>query len=149
MDAKKVKRNIKKKVAAAKVKGKEAEKIAMKEFNKIKKQLNDTSKEVEGYIKKNPAKAALISAGIGAALGAVTGMLISNLIGTPKWMKPALETEYFIKTGLVLLGGELLFTKILAIGLPGLFVAWIVTPTVLILSFMFGQKVLKIPSKNN
>lgn len=77
----------------------------------------------------------------------VTGMLISNLIGTPKWMKPALETEYFIKTGLVLLGGELLFTKILAIGLPGLFVAWIVTPTVLILSFMFGQKVLKIPSK--
>lgn len=62
-------------------------------------------------------------------------------------MKPNLETEYFIKTGLVLLGGELLFTKILAIGLPGLFVAWIVTATVLILSFMFGQKVLKIPSK--
>lgn len=77
----------------------------------------------------------------------VTGMIISNTIGTPKWMKPALETEYFIKTGLVLLGGELLFTKILAIGLPGLFVAWIVTPTVLILSYMFGQKVLKIPSK--
>ena len=77
----------------------------------------------------------------------VTGMLISNILGTPKWMKPALETEYFIKTGLVLLGGELLFTKILAIGLPGLFVAWVVTPTVLVLSYIFGQKVLKIPSK--
>jgi len=77
----------------------------------------------------------------------VTGMLISNIIGTPKWIKPALETEYYIKTGLVLLGGELLFTKILAIGLPGLFVAWIVTPTVLVVSYIFGQKVLKIPSK--
>ncbi|NDV19963.1 putative sulfate exporter family transporter [Pseudodesulfovibrio sp. JC047] len=77
----------------------------------------------------------------------VTGMIISNTVGTPKWMKPALETEYYIKTGLVLLGGELLFTKILAIGLPGLFVAWVVTPTVLILSYQFGQKILKIPSK--
>lgn len=77
----------------------------------------------------------------------VTGMLISNILGTPKWLKPALETEYFIKTGLVLLGGELLFNKILAIGLPGLFVAWLVTPTVLVLSYMFGQKILKIPSK--
>ena len=77
----------------------------------------------------------------------VTGMLISNTIGTPQWMKPALETEYYIKTGLVLLGGELLFTKILAIGLPGIFVAWVVTPTVLITTYIFGQKVLKIPSK--
>lgn len=77
----------------------------------------------------------------------ITGMLISNIIGTPKWIKPALETEYFIKTGLVLLGGELLFTKILAIGLPGIFVAWVVTPTVLVLSYIFGQKILKIPSK--
>ena len=77
----------------------------------------------------------------------VTGMLISNIVGTPKWIKPVLETEYFIKTGLVLLGGELLFTKILSIGLPGLFVAWVVTPTVLVLSYIFGQKVLKIESK--
>ncbi|QJB55789.1 putative sulfate exporter family transporter [Pseudodesulfovibrio sp. zrk46] len=77
----------------------------------------------------------------------LTGMVISNTVGTPRWMRPALETEFFIKTGLVLLGGELLFTKILAIGLPGLFVAWVVTPTVLVLSYMFGQKVLKIPSK--
>ncbi len=75
------------------------------------------------------------------------GMLIANTIGTPKWVKPALEVEYFIKTGLVLLGAEVLFSKIIAIGIPGIFVAWVVTPVVLICTFIFGQKVLKMPSK--
>jgi uncharacterized membrane protein YadS len=75
------------------------------------------------------------------------GMLIANTVGTPKWVKPALETEFFIKTGLVLLGAEVLFSKIVAIGIPGIFVAWVVTPIVLISTFIFGQKVLKMPSK--
>jgi uncharacterized membrane protein YadS len=59
-----------------------------------------------------------------------------------------LQTETFIKTGLVLLGAEVLFSKIMAIGLPGLAVAWIVTPVVLIITYWFGQKVLKIESKS-
>jgi uncharacterized membrane protein YadS len=86
--------------------------------------------------------------GIGYAAWAIAaGMLISNTVGTPRWIKPALEVEYFIKTGLVLLGAEVLFNKIIAIGIPGIFVAWVVTPVVLITTFIFGQKVLKIPSK--
>jgi uncharacterized membrane protein YadS len=62
-------------------------------------------------------------------------------------MKPAVQTEYYIKTGLVLLGAEILLSKIIAIGLPGIFVAWVVTPIVLITTFWFGQKILKIGSK--
>ncbi len=77
----------------------------------------------------------------------IIGMLIANTIGTPAWVKPALEVEYFIKTGLVLLGAEVLFSKIVAIGIPGIFVAWVVTPIVLICTYLFGQKVLKMPSK--
>ena len=77
----------------------------------------------------------------------IVGMLIANTIGTPKWMKSALQVEYFIKTGLVLLGAEILFDKIVAIGTPGIFVAWVVTPIVLICTYIFGQKVLKMPSK--
>ncbi len=77
----------------------------------------------------------------------IAGMIVANTIGTPKWMKPALQTEYFIKTGLVLLGAEILFDKIVAIGTPGIFVAWVVTPIVLICTFIFGQKILKMPSK--
>ena len=60
--------------------------------------------------------------------GIMFGMIIANTIGTPQWMKPALQVEYFIKTGLVL------------------FVAWVVTPIVLITTFIFGQKVLKMAS---
>ncbi|MEO1258141.1 MAG: putative sulfate exporter family transporter [Bacteroidota bacterium] len=78
----------------------------------------------------------------------VLGMLMSNTIGTPKWITPALKTEFYIKTGLIIMGAEVLFNKILAIGLPGMFVAWIVTPVVLISTFWFGQKILKISSKS-
>ncbi|MFV0422305.1 YeiH family protein [Oleidesulfovibrio sp.] len=86
--------------------------------------------------------------GFGAeAWGVLLGMLIANTIGTPSWVKPACEVEYFIKTGLVLLGAEVMFNKIVAIGIPGIFVAWVVTPVVLISTFIFGQKVLKMPSK--
>ncbi len=74
------------------------------------------------------------------------GLLISNTIGTPTFLKPAVRTELFMKVGLVLLGAEVLFGKLLALGLPGVFVAWIVTPVVLITTFWFGQKILKIGS---
>ncbi|MDR2056217.1 MAG: YeiH family protein [Desulfovibrio sp.] len=77
----------------------------------------------------------------------ILGMLIANTVGTPSFVKPAVQTEYFIKTGLVLLGAEVLFDKIVAIGTPGIFVAWVVTPIVLVSTFIFGQKVLKMPSK--
>ncbi len=76
------------------------------------------------------------------------GLLISNTVGTPGFVKPALLTEFYIKTGLVLLGAGVLFTKLIALGIPGICVAWVVTPIVLISTYMFGQKVLKIKSKS-
>lgn len=86
--------------------------------------------------------------GFGAeAWGIILGMVIANSIGTPKWVLPACQVEFFIKTGLVLLGAEVLFGKIMAIGIPGVFIAWVVTPIVLISTYIFGQKVLKMPSK--
>lgn len=86
--------------------------------------------------------------GIGYAAWAILfGLIISNTVGTPKWVMPAVQTEYYIKTGLVLLGAEILFGKILSIGVPGIFVAWVVTPTVLVTTYIFGQKIVKIPSK--
>ncbi len=86
--------------------------------------------------------------GIGYAAWAILfGLIISNTVGTPKWVMAAVQTEYYIKTGLVLLGAEILFGKILSIGIPGIFVAWIVTPIVLVATYIFGQKVIKIPSK--
>lgn len=75
------------------------------------------------------------------------GMLIANTVGTPSLLKDGAQVEYYIKAGLVLLGAEVLFHKILAIGTPGIFVAWVVTPIVLVSTYIFGQKILKMPSR--
>ena len=94
------------------------------------------------------ANATMKAYGIGyAAWAIVFGLIVSNTIGTPKWVMPAVQTEYYIKTGLVLLGAEILFGKILSIGIPGIFVAWVVTPIVLISTYAFGQRIIKVPSK--
>lgn len=86
--------------------------------------------------------------GVGYAFWAIfIGMLISNTVGTPKWAMPAVQTEYYIKTGLVLLGAKILFEKIITIGTAGIFVAWVVTPTVWLVTYWFGQKIVKMPSK--
>ena len=88
------------------------------------------------------------SMGIGyAAWAIILGLLISNTVGTPKWLMPAVQVEFYIKTGLVLLGAEILFGKILSIGIPGIFVAWVVTPIVLLTTYWFGQNIIKMPSR--
>lgn len=76
------------------------------------------------------------------------GMVISNTIGTPKFLLPALRTELYIKTGLVLLGAEILLSRLLVLGLPGIFVSWVVTPVVLIGTYLFGQYILRVPSRS-
>ena len=86
--------------------------------------------------------------GIGyAAWAIIIGLIISNTVGVSQTIQSALSTELYIKTGLIILGAEILMSKILAIGLPGIFVAWVVTPIVLISTYWFGQRVLKIGSK--
>jgi uncharacterized membrane protein YadS len=42
------------------------------------------------------------------------GLLISNTVGVPRWLDPALRVEFYIKTGIVLLGA----------GLPLTLIAW-------------------------
>ena len=75
------------------------------------------------------------------------GLLISNTVGTPDWLKPAIRTEYYIKTGLVIMGFSVLFSNIAKFGLYGLGIAWIVTPIVIIFMWWLGTKVLKIDNK--
>lgn len=79
--------------------------------------------------------------------GILVGLTISNILGTPAWLKPAVQTELYIKTGLVLMGAEVLMSLLLQLGLPGIFISWVSTPIVLIGTFLFGQYVLKIQSK--
>ena len=41
-----------------------------------------------------------------AAWALAIGLLISNTVGTPAWLREGVRTEMYIKTGLVLLGGN-------------------------------------------
>jgi uncharacterized integral membrane protein (TIGR00698 family) len=66
-------------------------------------------------------------------LALAIGLLISNTVGVPRWLKPAVQTEFFIKTGLVILGASLLFLEIVQAGVLGIaqavlvvFVVWYV-----------------------
>lgn len=93
------------------------------------------------------AQAGVRASGLGYALWApVFGLLVSNTVGTPAWMRPALRGEFFIRTGLVLLGAELLFNKMLALGGPAIFVAWGVTPIVIVAMYWWGTRILRMTS---
>ena len=77
----------------------------------------------------------------------IIGLLISNTVGVPKWLRPAIQTEFYIKTGLVIMGFSVLFSNIARFGLYGLGIAWGVTPVVILFMWWFGTKVLKIDNK--
>jgi uncharacterized integral membrane protein (TIGR00698 family) len=77
----------------------------------------------------------------------LVGLLISNTVGVPAWLKPAVRTEFYIKTGLVVMGFSVLFSNIAKFGLYGLGIAWIVTPIVILFMWWFGTKVLKMDNK--
>jgi uncharacterized membrane protein YadS len=68
------------------------------------------------------------------------GLLISNTVGTPAWLKPAVQTEFFIKTGLVILGAGLLFMEVLQAGALGILQAVLVVMVVWYVCFWLARK---------
>ncbi|MCL2928104.1 MAG: YeiH family protein [Trichodesmium sp. MAG_R01] len=98
------------------------------------------------YVLGNSQAAKAINLGY-AFWALLIGLLISNTVGTPECLKPAVRTEYYIKTGLVILGAEILFSRIVEFGPYGLAIAWGVTPIVVIFMYLFGTRVLKMQQK--
>lgn len=87
----------------------------------------------------------LAAYGLSYALWALlVGLAWSNLLGVPSWLKPAVRSELFIKTGLVILGAEIVFGNILTLGRYGIIVAWGVTPIILVSMFWLGYRRLKL-----
>ena len=77
----------------------------------------------------------------------ILGLVVSNTVKTPAWLRPAVRTEFYIKTGLVILGASVLFSNIQKFGLYGLGIAWGVTPVVILFMWWYGTRVLKIENK--
>ncbi|OGW51856.1 MAG: hypothetical protein A2Z50_01280 [Nitrospirae bacterium RBG_19FT_COMBO_42_15] len=70
----------------------------------------------------------------------VLGILISNTVGVPEWLKPAVQTEYYIKTGLVILGSAILFFEILQGGALGIVQGILVVSVVWYACFWIARK---------
>ena len=69
------------------------------------------------------------------------GLVISNTVGVPEWLKEGVKTEYFIKIGLVLLGAEILFTTMVKVGVYGMIQSILVIVAVFYFCFWLAKKV--------
>ncbi|MFA6951139.1 MAG: putative sulfate exporter family transporter [Lentimicrobiaceae bacterium] len=76
----------------------------------------------------------------------VIGLFVSNVIGTPKWLKEGIQSEFYIKIGLVMLGATILFSEIMQAGLFGIIQALIVVFCVWYFAFWISKK-LKVDSE--
>jgi uncharacterized membrane protein YadS len=70
----------------------------------------------------------------------VIGLFISNVIGVPGWLTEAVRTEYYIKTGLVILGAGILFFEILQAGALGIVQALLVVTVIWYICFWLSRK---------
>lgn len=60
-------------------------------------------------------------------LALLLGLIVSNFFKLPKWLDTSFRTEFYIKTGIVLLGATLPFTLILKAGPIALFQATVIS----------------------
>ncbi len=74
------------------------------------------------------------------------GLLISNTMKVPEWMKPAIQSEFYIKIGLVLMGSSVLFNSIMKAGALGLVQALVVVISVWYIAFWIARK-LKVDTE--
>jgi uncharacterized membrane protein YadS len=70
----------------------------------------------------------------------VLGLLISNTVGLPKWADAGFRVEYYVKTGIVLLGATLPFTLIIWAGPVAILQASVVSIVTFSVIFFIGSK---------
>jgi len=72
------------------------------------------------------------------------GLLISNVTRLPKWMDSGFRVEYYIKTGIVLLGATLPFTLIIWAGPVAFLQATIISVTTCLTIYFAATKIFKL-----
>src|SRR5258706_3595796 len=70
----------------------------------------------------------------------VLGILVRGMIGVPAWLAESLQSEFFIKTGLVLLGTSIIFHDIVKAGSLGLIQALVVVLAVWYFAYWVAKK---------
>jgi len=77
-------------------------------------------------------------------LALLVGLVISNLVRIPDWIRNALRTEYYIKTGIVLLGATLPLTLIFSAGPIAFLQATIVSVCTWLTIFLVATRLFKL-----
>jgi uncharacterized membrane protein YadS len=73
-------------------------------------------------------------------VGVALGMFASNVVGVPPWLTDAIRTEFYIKTGLVILGTSIVFGDLLRAGLLGITQALLVVTAVWFVCFRLAKR---------
>ena len=68
------------------------------------------------------------------------GLIIRNLFHIPEWMKPAIQSEYYIKIGVVCLGATVLFSDVMKSGSLGLVQAILVVSIVWFFAYKISRR---------
>lgn len=68
------------------------------------------------------------------------GLIIGNVFTVPDWLRQAARSEFYIKTGLVILGSSVLFTDIVKAGIPGVLQSVFVVAVVWVVALWISRK---------
>lgn len=68
------------------------------------------------------------------------GLFLSNVVGLPGWMADAVRTEYYIKTGLVLMGATILFGELMQAGVLGMLQAVLVVSVIWYFGYWLARR---------
>ncbi len=80
-------------------------------------------------------------------LALIVGLVVSNAVRIPDWFKECLCTEYYIKTGIVLLGATLPLTLVFSAGPVAFVQATIVSVTTWLTIFLAATRIFKLEPK--
>lgn len=72
------------------------------------------------------------------------GLIISNVFGVPEWMRPAIQSEFYIKIGIICLGATIIFSEIMKSGAYGLAQALLVVLCVWYFAFWISRKIFNV-----
>ena len=72
------------------------------------------------------------------------GLIVSNVFGVPEWLKPAIQSEFYIKIGIICLGATIIFGEIIKSGAYGLAQALLVVLFVWYFAFWASRKLFKV-----
>lgn len=72
------------------------------------------------------------------------GLIISNVFGVPEWLRPAIQSEFYIKIGIICLGATIIFGEIIKSGAYGLAQALLVVLGVWYFAFWISRKLFNV-----